>query len=566
MLSLVFLVLIGIMSYFLYEAQRIAAYDEFRQIGDKLGTQAQANVNLIQPLAEAVDLNAKTPQNEADILKRLLDAMTDDDLMTNAYYLSKKPVDKEDGTYLRNVLVSESLSSAGSKIGDEYNTRGAMLASYKIAVNGKADLSGTYTDDFGTWITYMAPIVDGNGKTVAVFGLDFNYSKVEHKLNVVLLQAIAAGQVVALVAIAIVLLLVRVIVRPLRALAATAKEAAQGNLTVTVPAYGANEIGQASDAFNEMIASLRGLTVHIKQTAQEVTASSGNLRETANQTALATNEVTHAIQQVAEGTQTQLISAEESLRAMTEMSIGIQRIAESSSAVSDKAAETTEQAIRGERVIARTVEQMRTIEDQVGHAAEMMEHLNESNGKIGDILAHIADVANQTNLLALNASIEAARAGEHGKGFAVVAQEIRKLAERSKASSQEISEILHAIGGKAQEVNASLNASADQARIGSELAQTSGESFLSILDAVKHVSEQVQEVSAASEEMSAGSEQITASLEESSRIAETASSHSQQVAAASEEQLASVEEVAGAATQLQSLANELSERVSRFRV
>jgi methyl-accepting chemotaxis protein len=234
--------------------------------------------------------------------------------------------------------------------------------------------------------------------------------------------------------------------------------------------------------------------------------------------------------------------------------------------VSDLAVDTALLAAEGGVIINQTVEQIERLEGHVAHAAESMRELNSHSSRIGEILAHIGEVAGQTNLLALNASIEAARAGEHGKGFAVVALEIRKLAERSKASSEEIAEILHAIGDRTQTLSATLDVSASEARESTSLANSSGESFKSILDAVGQVSSQVQEVSAASEQMSASSQQIAASLEELARIAQTSAGHSQQVAAASEEQLASVEEVAGAAEQLRTLASDLGVAVSRFTV
>ncbi|MDR6552374.1 methyl-accepting chemotaxis protein [Paenibacillus qinlingensis] len=565
-LSLVFLLIIGIMAFLLYNTQKNAAYDEFIDLGSKLSAQAQANLNHIGLLTQAVNTKGPTPDNDVQTLQFMLDSMTDKDIMTNAYLLSTVSIAKADGTYVPNVLASKELAVAGVNIGSEVRPPDVLLDAIKQAVKGQASLSATYKDAYGTWISYVSPIVDAKGETIAVIGLDYDYGKVQNRIHLILAKAIGIGLLVTLLAIALVLVLVRLVVRPLRLLAQTAAIAAQGNLTVTVPAFGENEIGQAASSFNEMIGSLRTLTVHIKQTAGEVASSSGNLKETAGQTAMATNEITLAIQQVAEGASTQLVSMDECLRAMTEMAVGIQRIAESSSSVSDLAMETTEQAVNGEQVINRTVDQMQTIEDQVVQAAATMEELNASNSKIGDILNHIADVANQTNLLALNASIEAARAGEHGKGFAVVAQEIRKLAERSKESSEEIAAILHAISSQAGEVSEALSTSARQARIGTELAGTSGKSFRAILESVKQVSEQVQEVSAASEQMSACSEQIAASLEESGRNAEAASSHSQQVAAASEEQLASVEEVARAARQLRSLAGELDDGVSRFQV
>ncbi|MHA6482541.1 methyl-accepting chemotaxis protein [Paenibacillus sp. strain BS8-2] len=565
-LSILFLLIIGIMSSVLYLGQRSAAYHEFEQLGTTLRAQAQANTSLIEPLAAAIDAGQASPANEAGILKRLLNGMTENDTLTNAYYLSANSSLKDDVLQLTNLQVSDALSDAGSLSGQTFESPEELGKGYELAIQGKPRLSDVYEDDYGTWISYLAPIMGADGKPIAVLGLDFDYDKVEARMAKLLIQSVLVGLIAALIAIGLVIPLLRMAIKPLMHLRDQAKLAAAGDLTLSIPVTNNNEIGQAAKSFNEMIASLHALTINIKNSSREVGEASGSLKETASQTALATNEITESIQNIAVGTETQLISSQECQTAMTEMAVGIQRIAESTGVVSDLAVDTALLAAEGGVIINQTVEQIDRLERQVVHAAESMHELNQHSSRIGEILAHISEVAGQTNLLALNASIEAARAGEHGRGFAVVALEIRKLAERSKESSEEIAHILHSIGDRTQTLSVTLDASASEARASTTLANNSGESFKSILDAIGQVSAQVQEVSAASEQMSASSQQIAASLEELARIAESSSGHSQQVAAASEEQLASVEEVAGAAEQLRSLAGDLGVAVSRFTV
>ncbi|MFC5407276.1 methyl-accepting chemotaxis protein [Cohnella soli] len=565
-LSILLVAIISIISAIMYNSTHSEVYRKFTNVGNKLTDVAQANVNLVEKTAPVMAAGQQPPEEQMSILKRLLSGTTDDYLVTNAYYLLSEFRQEGEKNYFKYLQTSESMKKLDMMAGTEYEDHGSFSQVYKEALQGKAGLTDVFKDDYGYWLTFLAPIKDGNGKVVALYGVDFDYRLVKERLDALIWKTVGISAAAVLFSILAVVFLLRAALKPLQLLAARAKEAAKGDLTVSVPVTNENEVGQAATAFNDMVANLRQLTLHIGQTSGEVSSSSFHLKETASQTEAATNEIAHAISRVAVGAESQLASSNECQRAMTEMAIGIQRIAESSSVVSELATGTANLATDGEGVMELTVKQMDTIEQHVSEATQAMRELNESSERIGDILSHIAEVANQTNLLALNASIEAARAGEHGKGFAVVAHEIRKLAERSKTSSEEIATILHEIGERSHVVASSLNVSADEAREGTKLANASGESFRAILGSVKQVSNQVQEVSAAAEQMSAGSEQIAASLGELERTAQVSAANAQEVAAASEEQLASVEEVAGASQQLSTLATQLNEAVSRFKV
>ncbi|MCQ6562925.1 methyl-accepting chemotaxis protein [Paenibacillus mendelii] len=565
-LSLIFTVVLGSSVWLSYNQQRQAYLNEFEQYGQSLSAQIKANS---ASLTTAHDMIA-TKQGSGDaafsILKMQLDAMAESTSIANSYVFMPDKIEKDGKTFLLNIQENQSLTDLGLLPGTEYELNSYFLEGYEEAMRDGWAVTDSYSDSMGDWISYLAPIRDKNGEIIALFGLDFDYGTVKKELSFMLWTNLGGGFAFILISILIVVSLIRIAVRPLRKLAELSKLASQGDLTVSIPITNGNEIGQAAESFNMMIASLRDLTRSIRTTSAEVSESASNLQESAKQTAEATQEIAEAIQSVAAGSDTQLQSSKECQRAMIEMATGIQRIAESSSVVSDLAADTTTSASAGESVIASTVNQMQTIEHNLSSSVETIHELKELSGRIGEIMALIADVANQTNLLALNASIEAARAGEHGKGFAVVAQEIRKLAERSRESSEQIESILQGIGTRTTQAVSSLEQSMTEARTGTSVAHQAGDTFRTIVHAIRQVSEQVQEVSAASQQMSAGSEQIAASLEELERIASVSSQDSENVAASSEEQLAAMEEVASSSEQLRELANSLNRTIERFKV
>lgn len=565
-LSLLFAILMSVVSLTMYNATEDEIFRKFVHVGSKLRDVAQANANLIEATAPAMAAGQEPPAEQMEILKRLLDGTTDDYLVANAYYLLPTYRTEGEEQYFRYLQASETLKPLDIVAGSEYQDQGSFSQTYKKAIQGEAGLTEVFEDKYGQWLTFLAPIKDKDGSVIAVYGVDYDYHFVDDRLVALVWRTAGLSLASILLSIIAIIFILRKALKPLQVMAARAKEAAKGDLTVNVPVTNENEVGQAATAFNEMVANLRQLAIQINQTSTEVSSSSRHLKETAGQTEAATNEIADSISQVATNAESQLISTGECQRAMTEMSIGIQRIAESSTMVSDLAASTAELANDGAQVIDQTVKQMGTIAEHVGHATSEMNELNQSSGRISEILSHITEVADQTNLLALNASIEAARAGEHGKGFAVVALEIRKLAERSKDSSEEISSILYDISQRLQVLAQSLNISTNEAHEGTRLANASGEAFREILDSIKQVSDQVQEVSSAAEQMSAGSEQISASLVELEHAAQVSAANSEEVAAASEEQLASVEEVAGSSQQLNTLAAQLGEAVSRFKV
>src|SRR5581483_2668349 len=160
--------------------------------------------------------------------------------------------------------------------------------------------------------------------------------------------------------------------------------------------------------------------------------------------------------------------------AIGELAVSVNQVAGSARDASVRSLEADTKAKDGAVAVERLVGSTREIADDIGAVVERMEELGAASAQIGSIVETIDAIADQTNLLALNAAIEAARAGEQGRGFAVVADEIRKLAERSAASTREIGSLVRDIQQRTSDVVRSTNASRDKVQTGLDMADVAG--------------------------------------------------------------------------------------------
>lgn len=197
---------------------------------------------------------------------------------------------------------------------------------------------------------------------------------------------------------------------------------------------------------------------------------------------------------------------------MNEMSATVREVARNAGSASAVSAETREKAEAGARVVEKAVRSIEEVHQLSLDLKADMAQLNEHARDITRIMGVISDIADQTNLLALNAAIEAARAGEAGRGFAVVADEVRKLAEKTMTSTQDVGNAIKAI----QESTAKSMTGVDNAveRIGeaTELANQSGHALQEIVATAEVTSDQVNAIATASEEQSAAGEEINQSI------------------------------------------------------
>lgn len=294
--------------------------------------------------------------------------------------------------------------------------------------------------------------------------------------------------------------------------------------------------------------------------------SSQQLSTGAEQSAQASQQVAMAIMDVSIGAERQLKAVNETSAVVEQMSAGIQQILKNTKRAVETTGNTALSALNGSQAIDKTIQQMISIEKTVTGSADVVMNLGERSREIGQIVDTISGIAEQTNLLALNAAIEAARAGEQGRGFAVVADEVRKLAEQSHEASQQIALLIKGIQQDTQTAVISMNEGTHQVKLGTEVVEIAGQTFIEIKTLVDQVSSQVGEISEEIQQMALGSQRIVSSVTDIYETSQDISKQAQTVSAATEEQSASVEEIASSSQVLATMAGELQQSLKKFNI
>ena len=356
--------------------------------------------------------------------------------------------------------------------------------------------------------------------------------------------------------------------KPIKKMNARLREIAEGegDLTQTIDLSSKDELGEMAYSFNKMISKLRELIKQVGYNAEQVAAASEQLSASSEETTRATEQIASTVQEVAIGTTKQVENMSETSKTVNSISLSVDKIACSSEVVVTTTVQASEKAAEGNKAVATVVTQMNNIHNTVNELSEMVNRLGERSSQIGKIVEAISSIAKQTNLLALNAAIEAARAGEHGRGFAVVADEVRKLAEQSAGSAQEITQLITAIQVDTSNTVITMEDTTSQVAEGISFVHDAGKSFEQIQQAVQEVTTQIQEVTSAVQEMSVGTKHLVQSVDITAETLDLTTSGTQSMSAATEEQLAAMEEITASSSSLSKMAEALQELVGRFKV
>ena len=238
-----------------------------------------------------------------------------------------------------------------------------------------------------------------------------------------------------------------------------------------------------------------------KAKAEALLNVAGRLEEVGSVVSSASTQLSAQIEQSDRGAGEAAQRLSEAATAMNEMNATVQEVARNASAASAASADTKDKATAGAQVVERSLRRIESVHQVSLELKDDMTQLNEHAQDITRIMGVILDIADQTNLLALNAAIEAARAGEAGRGFAVVADEVRKLAEKTMASTNDVGNAIKAIQESTAKSTASVDNAVAQIEEATGLANESGRALEEIVTTAETTADQVNAIATASEEI-----------------------------------------------------------------
>ena len=441
--------------------------------------------------------------------------------------------------------------------------------STKLVAEGKFDeATALFSAEYGPQFRKLAPVY------AELVNLTTRSSK-ENMLDAIALGIMAknTGLVLSLIAVVISIIITYLLTRSV--MRQLGKDPGQLNALARRVVDGDYEIADGSariGVYDSIVSMVESLKAHMEKAhneslnAQNQAAKateamrnaeeSGKIAQSKSSAMLVAaaqlEEVAHAVSSASTQLSAQIEQADrgEAATAMNEMNATVQEVAKNAGAASSASAETKAKAEHGATIVGNSLESIQLVHRLSMDLRDDMAQLNGHAQDISQIMTVISDIADQTNLLALNAAIEAARAGEAGRGFAVVADEVRKLAEKTMASTTDVGRVIRSIQESTTKSLVSMDNAVEQVNTATESASLSGQALSEIVVTADVTADQANAIATASEQQSAASEEINQTIIEVNEM-------SRQTAEGMAEAAKAVSELAVQAGKLASLISEM---------
>ncbi len=402
------------------------------------------------------------------------------------------------------------------------------------------------------------PVKDATGKNIGMWFVGMPMDELQRLERAAISNSIWIGLGLLTVQLIISFLLGIKISAPIRKITAYAQAVAAGNNEAQLDVYSRDDMGQLADSLRKMEENLRNLVKDASEKAEEarkmgeeakvameearvaqtqaeqakregMISAAGQIEEVVEQLNTSINDIAEQVENTSGALDHAAGRLAETATAMEEMNSTVLEVAKNAGGASDISSAAKRKAEAGSEIVSRAVLGIQEVQRQSQTLRDGMSQLDDHAKAISQIMGVISDIADQTNLLALNAAIEAARAGEAGRGFAVVADEVRKLAEKTMASTTDVGNAIAAIQQSAGQSIQQVEKAVGNISEATEYSNKSGEALKEIVGMVDQTADEVRAIAAASEQQSATSEEINRSVADVNHITAT-TSQSMQVA------------------------------------
>lgn len=473
-----------------------------------------------------------------------------------------------DGDQLTLPTMSSSMMSENITYGAKFSGGKAFdSAALQAIQENKRVTTEVYKSESGEKITGFAPILNMSGKVIALYGVDFDVSQVNKKIN----AEVSGIWILALIILAFssiaMYFFVSMLIRPLNRIKDLTANIANGDLSQSdIAVRSKDEVGELAESINTMAASLRNVVSQVQTSSKEVTSETVGLARVASNSVDAIRELTAANQQAAASTQEQNANIEEMQATLEEINAGIEEINASAQQASYIAKNSTITSKEGTKRIDEMLSGLEAVDENTNQLADIITMLEKQSDKITQFVKIINTISDQTNLLALNAAIEAARAGEHGKGFAVVANEVRKLAEESAKSASTIISIVNENVQNTRDAVNYITKTREAVQYNKDLSLNAKNTLHEIYETTLEIEDNSNNIASAIEQQVIAIEQITNSLDTVSQASQQIAAGTSQTDQSTQEQLKTAENVNETTKILQQTALELEKLTGNFKL
>lgn len=372
--------------------------------------------------------------------------------------------------------------------------------------------------------------------------------------------------VFALLSVVIAYGLGRFIANTLKQIQKALNKAAEGDLTARIHVKTNDEFKDLEVDFNQMMEQLSRSLENVEKSSLTVLETSTSLAAMTHETTTSIYEVAQAIGEISEGTTQQADSAQASQEEMNILSNRLDGISDSVNEMFEMTKHSTDLSHKGLEQVELLTEKSTQTKSSTTEVDRIVKEVESRMEDINSILATISSITDQTNLLSLNASIEAARAGEHGRGFAVVANEVRKLAEQSKASAVEIEELVNNIKSVVKQAVSAMGQAQNVVSEQEVVVNETKAIFNEIIESIKEMGIKSDEVKDSVLESQQSKEMVQNAIESISEVSQEAAAGTEEVSASAEEISATMEEFSRHAGGLQALSEQLENEIKKFKL